>query len=537
MCNSIIEFLDENEITEHPDYYISKAILARENREYITERQSVLHLLFFIEKKPILISELLNKIDNMNLTEKTQFLLGINKSTSILHPYIRTIITFILSGTKQQINSYFNCFLGRSPKYGEIPPLPAVDTLSIDILLNFYEATHRFLINTSPGLAILEKMTKLIYAVAKEKSSQSVLFFMSYFNTDINPRYAIDIANTFFDADNISLENSEYTQSLAYNTALAATKIGDISEAEHWLDYIDDDDKKNRIISIITEIDKKQNARKKHPLNPKNIKIKNINEIETLDLISICSFLDGCGDDWGFKELYRSGSYIFPSKILTTEMFKSLAVKGIITLTQQDFDNIEKKLLNDFDHIVNNFKFHLNVIGIIDNRKISIKIFLEEIDRRKDKFDASFEMWKEISTGYFHDAMEYYLGNIRDSWSNEFMLNEKTIERLSTTCLSAKDLSYIASSSVRYSAGQHAIKYTQSNRHTCNTLISSINKNIDWVESDKFLGKAYPRGKKQPVLSSERIIEHITNINPDDLYNNVPKLTEPVIKDETESDK
>ncbi|MGJ0630215.1 hypothetical protein [Xenorhabdus bovienii] len=50
VCNSIIEFLDENEITEHPDYYISKAILARENKEYLIERQSVLHLLFFIEK-------------------------------------------------------------------------------------------------------------------------------------------------------------------------------------------------------------------------------------------------------------------------------------------------------------------------------------------------------------------------------------------------------------------------------------------------------------------------------------------------------
>ncbi|MBS9436738.1 hypothetical protein EAE91_05970 [Photorhabdus noenieputensis] len=131
-----------------------------------------------------------------------------------------------------------------------------------------------------------------------------------------------------------------------------------------------------------------------------------------------------------------------------------------------------------------------------------------------------------ISTGYFYSAFEYYLNNVSDTWTREFTLNEKTIERIFSSSLSAKDLSYIARSAIGYTAGQHSIGGTKGNKHTCNVLIGSINRNFDWVDTDKFYPKNFPRDKKQPVMSSERIMEKICGITPDDLYNLPPQTLE-----------
>ncbi|MGH1595025.1 hypothetical protein ACRBEJ_13585 [Yersinia proxima] len=524
-CENLTKHL-ESKSSFSPDYYFCKAIIAREEKKFQLERQSILNLLIFTDG---ICSEVIDSVLNKNkvfeYTEKTQLILASIRDDTDIHPYLKLIIAFMLSGTKQQLPAYFNCFMGRSANIIERLPQFDVSQISDIELLIFYEVTHRILIDDSSNLDILEKLTSFIYERVKRNACQSLLFFVSYFKINSDAHGAIEAANLFLDAQSIPVNRTNYLQTLAWNTAWVAIKFADIDEAEFWLENIEDSEKNKKVKDSIESLLAKNKERNNHPLNPESISPKYIEEIETIDLITLCAFLDGCGDDWGLKELNRSGKYIFPSESLTIRMFKSLAVKGIVKMSQTNFLNISDSKINDFDDIVFKVKFHTNINGVGDTKQLALKLLFEEIERREDRFDASFQTWKTISTGYFYSSMEHYLSNVNDNWASDFTLNEKTVERISSTFLSAKDLSYIARSAIGYAAGQHSIGSSKGNKHTCNILIASINRNLDWVVTGEFSPKTFPRNKKQPVLSSEKIVEQICNISTEDMYNIQPEVT------------
>ncbi|OCA56553.1 hypothetical protein [Photorhabdus namnaonensis] len=510
-----------------PDYYFCKAIIAREEKKFQIERQCILNLLRYTDSpKSFLIEKLLNNQHEFICSEQVDTILSLIRTNTASNVYIQIIKSFILSGTKQKIAPYFNCLMGYSQNFNEEQPYLDIDTISDNQLLMFYEETHRVLLDNSNNADILKKLTNFIFSKVTENTCQSLLFFISYFNIKSNPEYAIEIANRFLEAPNLSTDNTSYLPNLAYNTALTAIDFADINEAYFWLEYINNEERSQKIKNEIDSLEEKIHTRSNHPLNPENIPPKYINDISTKDIIMLCSYLDGCGDDWGLKELNRSGKYIFPSKTVTIETFKSLALNGLVKMSQTSFNSFEDKQLNDFNDIIFNAKFHTNIHGVGDSKLLALPILLEELDRRNDKLDASSYIWKVISTGYFYSAFEYYLNNVSDTWAREFTLNEKTIERISSSSLSAKDLSYIARYAIGYAAGQHSIGGTKGNKHTCNVLIGSINRNFDWVDTDKFYPKTFPRDKKQPVMSSERIMEKICGITPDDLYNLPPQTLE-----------
>ncbi|MBS9436737.1 hypothetical protein EAE91_05965 [Photorhabdus noenieputensis] len=176
---------------------------------------------------------------------------------------------------------------------------------------------------------------------------------------------------------------------LAYNTALAAIDFADINEAYFWLEYINNEERSQKIKNEIDSLEEKIHTRSNHPLNPENIPPKYIDDISTKDIIMLCSYLDGCGDDWGLKELNRSGKYIFPSKTVTIETFKSLALNGLVKMSQTSLNSFEDKHLNDFNDIIFNAKFHTNIHGVGDSKLLALPILLEELDRRNNKLDAS----------------------------------------------------------------------------------------------------------------------------------------------------
>ncbi|EKN3386362.1 TPA: hypothetical protein ACVBYD_004272 [Yersinia enterocolitica] len=525
-CSNLIKTCDNDKKIHSPDYYFSIAIIAKETKNFQLERQAILNLLFFIKND---CSELLSKIVNnehsFELTEKTEFLISLKElSSSEAHYYFKIILGFIISATKQQITAYFNCFMGRSSNSTELIALPSVVNLPNEVLLDFYEITHRLLIDKSPSDEALKKLTSFIYNSTDGTYSKSLLFFLSFFNLNSNDSQAIEFANLYINTPNLSLDICNYSQSIAWNTAHAAIRIGDIDEAEYWLAQITDEEKSTKIEGLINSLYERVNSRIQHPLNPENNPPVDIDDISTIHLISLNSFIYGCGDDWGLKELYRSGRYIFPSDMVTNDMFKSLSLNGVIKISINDFNSLNENELNDFNQIINNRKFHINIRGVTDTKLIAQKIIFEEIEKREDKYEAALAIWKHITLGYFYNSMEFYLSNVKDDWAKDFTLNEITIERIKSSNISAQILHYLAKTSIRYSAGKYSIGETYGNKHIRNTLIGSINRNLDWIENGNFIDNSYPRGKKQPVLAAERVLEIICGITAESLYDNSPEL-------------
>ncbi|HDL8416653.1 TPA: hypothetical protein PXR16_003572, partial [Yersinia enterocolitica] len=406
----------------------------------------------------------------------------------------------------------------------ELIALPSVVNLPNEVLLDFYEITHRLLIDKSPSDEALKKLTSFIYNSTDGTYSKSLLFFLSFFNLNSNDSQAIEFANLYINTPNLSLDICNYSQSIAWNTAHAAIRIGDIDEAEYWLAQITDEEKSTKIEGLINSLYERVNSRIQHPLNPENNPPVDIDDISTIHLISLNSFIYGCGDDWGLKELYRSGRYIFPSDMVTNDMFKSLSLNGVIKISINDFNSLNENELNDFNQIINNRKFHINIRGVTDTKLIAQKIIFEEIEKREDKYEAALAIWKHITLGYFYNSMEFYLSNVKDDWAKDFTLNEITIERIKSSNISAQILHYLAKTSIRYSAGKYSIGETYGNKHIRNTLIGSINRNLDWIENGNFIDNSYPRGKKQPVLAAERVLEIICGITAESLYDNSPEL-------------
>lgn len=63
---------------------------------------------------------------------------------------------------------------------------------------------------------------------------------------------------------------------------------------------------------------------------------------------------------------------------------------------------------------------------------------------------------------------------------------------------------------------------TTGTKHTCNTLIGSINRYFDWIDEGSFTHNAFERSKNYPVLASERLLQQIAGFTPEDIYNLPP---------------
>ncbi|EMV7409637.1 hypothetical protein ABR157_003314 [Enterobacter soli] len=522
LCEKVIQQAEGAENLT-ADYYLCKAVIAREAKSFQTERQAVLNLIKFTGTQVTpLIKSVLEQKELFEFSEKIGELLSLTKKDTTHDVYLAIIRAFILSGSKQQFTTYFNCLMGISASFNKELPIFDISQFKNIQLLTFYEETHRILLDNSHQPHTLEKLTQFVSRQASEETSQSLLFFESYFTIDRNPRRGIDIARQFLDAPNLSDQGTSYLNALAINTARAAVKMADIEEAERWIERIKDDVEATKLRRSITKLEEKIEARIEHPLNPEHINPTAFETIPTRLLMILCAFVDGCGDDWGFRTLNRGGKYIFPSDTITLELFQTLALNGLIKMSPTSFNSLDDAALNEFSEILWTAKFHLNIIGIADSRPMALPVLLEELDRRDDKIEAAWQVRKLITTGYFYNSFEYYLGNVDDNWAREFVLNEATTKQITSSMLSGRDLSYIAWSSIRFAAGQHSIGSTNGNRHTCNTLIGSINRTFGWVTEGRYSNNGFERGKRQPVLSSETLLEKIAGFTPDDIYNLPP---------------
>ncbi|HEE1425134.1 TPA: hypothetical protein R6533_004914, partial [Klebsiella pneumoniae] len=131
-------------------------------------------------------------------------------------------------------------------------------------------------------------------------------------------------------------------------------------------------------------------------------------------------------------------------------------------------------------------------------------------------------LWRKINLGYFYNTLEYYLSKISERWAQEFLLNENTRQRLENIITSARRLSFSAYKSVNSTVGFHELQSTGT-KHTQNMLLHEINKYISFIEqSDVDYSK--PRYDKMPILSVERQLYDLFNLEPAILYNEVPSI-------------
>ncbi|WGE29487.1 hypothetical protein PHA77_02130 [Edwardsiella tarda] len=517
----------ENKKHNSPEYFFSAAITAREEKEYSIERQAIINLLFYINKKPSpLIKNIISGHHYFQFTERTNFLNNLDNINYDCHDYYKVIISFIKSSTKQQVPSYFNCFMGKTKRNEELQDFffKDISTLPDEVLLDFFEVTHRLLLDYSKNESTLEKLTLYINKLIKKDYSKTFLFFLSYFNLNSNDLYAIEIAKKYLANKDISLNIFNYSNTIAWNTALASLRLGNLDEAKIWCKHIEIGEDRDKIIKIIADKEIEITFRANHPLNPDNILPTYLDQISTKHLLLLSAYLHGCGDDWGFKKIKTHGKYIYPSQKITIDTVKELAIKGYIKTSKSDFINYSDDELNNFNFIISMSKFHLNINGVIDNKKTAFSILMEEAERRGDKYDAFMEIWGIIKTGYFFSSLEFYLSNIQDSWAKDTEINEKTIQRIENINISPQVLSYIAKTSVRFTAGKYSIGETYGDKNTKNILIGSINRNIDWLENGTFIDNSAPRYKNQPVLSIESIIEMLFSVTPDTIYNSTPNI-------------
>ena len=519
ICQDFLPRNAENNFQNlNADQSFALAVISKANANHVVTRQAILNLLCHIgENISPLINEFIINKNSLSFTESLSFLQNLNFSNHI-HPYLVIIKGFIESASSiAAIESYFNCFMGKSTKYDNSIPRLNVKNLHPEIINNFYEITHRILSIKKPNK--LKEFTFFIYKIVKDNASQSILFFMNYFTQDKSNQ--ISFAHLFLTAKNYSI--TDYSQSLAYNTCFAAIDLERFEEANYWLKKINNSEKYMEIENYL--LNKKQEIEEisQHPLNPVNISPLSLENISTIDLIFLCIYLDSCGDNWGLKSLHTHGQYTFPYYKTTLEILKSLAIKKLIKIPITSFTNYSLRDLNQIDKIIEYENFHLNIQDVPDSKILALKILLDEISNRIDKAESCYEIWKKIVLDYFFSALKYHLNNLRNSWAKDFELNEKIISDLSLLNLSAKILSYIAKNSTTYAAGMHAKGNTSGNQHTCNLLFWSINNHLEWIKDGNFIDKSHSRGK-QPIFSSENILKIIAKISLEDIYNTNPNI-------------
>ncbi|MBI0180768.1 hypothetical protein H3V11_02255 [Snodgrassella sp. W8158] len=176
ICQDFLPRNAENNFQNlNADQSFALAVISKANANHVVTRQAILNLLCHIgENISPLINEFIINKNSLSFTESLSFLQNLNFSNHI-HPYLVIIKGFIESASSiAAIESYFNCFMGKSTKYDNSIPRLNVKNLHPEIINNFYEITHRILSIKKPNK--LKEFTFFIYKIVKDNASQSILF-------------------------------------------------------------------------------------------------------------------------------------------------------------------------------------------------------------------------------------------------------------------------------------------------------------------------------------------------------------------------
>lgn len=526
-CVAILEQVRINpELAISPDYYFSCMIIYWENKEYESFRESAFLLLSTIDSEiPSYIKKLIEGRHSFTFSERISFLTPehISSNLEIAHPYYQLLDIFMMIGTKGRVSPYFNCFMRFMADIKKRPE-PLSEHSYDAILSKFYEYFHRLLIEKDNEL---KKLTLFVGEQLYGDKSQSICFFLSYFNLNRNDECAIDYATEFLSAENLSDDSSSYKKSLCINTIKATIRCSRWNEYDEWMGHFEsfvtnDDPVYQQLQEQGEKAVNKEMERRDHPVNPANIASIELSSIPTDMLLILTSVIDGCGGDWGLTTTEQRLRYTFPSRRVANQLLTNLLVNHVLKISISDFNALEDGDLYNFSSFINNCQLHLNIIGVEDTKVISLKVIKEEILRRNDIGNSLIKVWKKITIGYFYSTLEYYLSNVSDKWAQEFSLNESTIQRLEKIDSSARRLSYVAFSSVNSTVGFHELQSTGS-KHTQNMLLHKIMKYLDFIESGES-DYSKPRFDKAPILSIEKVIEELLNLDPHSLYNEIPSI-------------
>lgn len=527
-CSEVLNIAQENEFYQNSaEYYFSLSIISWENKEYEKHRDSFFILIIFFHNKiPSIILDVLHNTFNFNLSERLHFLendLEDHKEFFHAHPYFQLLFLFIIFGTKKRTGPYINSLIKIYDQIKDKNEKNNKSSKHDKILLYFYEYFHNLIKEKNNEIL---KLTSFISENIQTKKSQTLLFYLSYHQLNKNDKAAIEYANIFLDAENLA-QTYSYQKSLYLNTINASIRQSQWEDYSQFLTLLKKHlgEKNSEFLEIkkAGEIQyEKEQQRLEHPLNPQKIKAIKLEDIPSKILIYLVTLIQSCGDDWGMSISEQRMKYTFPSSYLNKKIIKSLLINHYIKISIQDFNLIENDGLYSFNSFINNTRLHLNIHGVSDTKVISSQIIKEEIMRRFDLEDTIMAIWKEITVGYFYSSFEYYIDRVSDSWAHDFELNEATINRIENIITSAKRFSFTASSAIRSTIAFHELEST-SKKHTQNVLLHNINKYINFIEEDS-ADYSKTRYIKAPILSIEKLIDEVFNLSPETLYNEIPAL-------------
>ncbi|EPP3355978.1 hypothetical protein ACT4YZ_08030 [Acinetobacter baumannii] len=513
MCVQINTITNKNyDLEQSSEFLFASAVLAVMNKDYSRQRENSIKLLFKKDEGiPVLLLNLINHIsdffkvkDNINEIIKPID----NVEIEVAHPYFKFISYLLSIDSNKKIETYVNAFKKIYGTYN-----------NQEVLLYFYEYFHEVIKSKTRNL---EGFTQFAFDnVDKNRITQTMWFFLSLYNLLRNDSKAIEYAKIFIYSDNLANTYS-YDNALYSNTLRAAIRASawddffyfksivsgkPISSSQDFLKIFEDGETKYL----------KERERLDHPLHPQNIQKIELETIRTDDLILLASVISNSGEDWGVLLNESRIKYIFPSKELVYRILKKLILKDFLKISLKDFNKINDDELYDFNKLINNNRFHLNINGIVDSKVISLSLIKEEIINRNDVKESILSVWKMINIGYFYSTYEYYLAKVSDSWVDDFELNQNVIERIETIQSTARRLSFTAYSAVSATVSFHELQST-GNRHTQNTLLYNINKYLDFIEKGE-ADYSKPRFYKAPVLTIETLLHELFNLSPETIYN------------------
>lgn len=513
MCVQIKNISNKNyNLEQSSEFLFASSVLAVMNKDYSMQRESAIKLLFKQDEGiPVLLLDLINHISNFfkikdNINEIIKPI--DNLEIEVAHPYFKFISYLLNIDSNKKIETYINAFKKIYGNYN-----------NQEVLLYFYEYFHEVIKSKTRNL---EGFTQYVFDnVDKNRITQTMWFFLSLYNLSRNDSKAIEYAKIFIYSDNLANTYS-YNNALYSNTLRATIRASSWDDFFYFKSIVSDKpiSSSQDFLKIFEEGEAKylkERERLDHPLHPQNIQKIELEAIRTDDLILLASVISNSGEDWGVLLNESRIKYIFPSKELVYRILKKLILKDCLKISLKDFNNIDDDELYDFNKLINNNRFHLNINGIVDSKVISLSLIKEEIINRNDVKESILSVWKMINIGYFYSTYEYYLAKVSDSWVDDFELNQNVIERIETIQSTARRFSFTAYSAVSATVSFHELQST-GNRHTQNTLLYNINKYLDFIEKGE-ADYSKPRFYKAPVLTIETLLHELFNLSPETIYN------------------
>lgn len=278
-CSKILELTDSNtQLCNTPDYFFAKAMISWEHKNYASHREALIFLLSTVGQPiPNYIEDLINKDHRFILSERTSFLMGDDDLNIIVHPYFALINLFMTGGlaiSKGKVSTYFNCLLDILSKFGKSSDEELSISIADTTILYFYECFHRLLLNKSEDT--LKKVTFFLDEYITENKSQTIYFFLSYFNLNKNDEMALEYAGKFIDSPNLSEGIASYEMAIAVNVSKAAIRCSDWDNYYYWIEIYEsivgsDNDKLLNIKELAEKTIEIELERAHHPINPKNV--------------------------------------------------------------------------------------------------------------------------------------------------------------------------------------------------------------------------------------------------------------------------